>query len=91
MGGRRTASRRPLPACRSGDDGRELGCLLGQQRQGFAALAGAQLGQHAALNDAKKVAMAQALYNDKKNSIADICKTLRISRSTLYRYITASR
>jgi DNA invertase Pin-like site-specific DNA recombinase len=45
----------------------------------------------AALNDAKKVAMAQALYNDKKNSIADICKTLRISRSTLYRYITASR
>jgi DNA invertase Pin-like site-specific DNA recombinase len=45
----------------------------------------------AALNDAKKVAMAQALYNDKKNSIADICKTLRVSRSTLYRYITASR
>jgi DNA invertase Pin-like site-specific DNA recombinase len=45
----------------------------------------------AALNDAKKVAMAQALYNDKKNSIADICKTLRISRSTLYRYITACR
>ena len=31
----------------------------------------------AALNDAKKVAMAQALYNDKKNSIPDICKTLR--------------
>jgi DNA invertase Pin-like site-specific DNA recombinase len=45
----------------------------------------------AALSDAKKVAMAQALYNDKKNSIADICKTLRVSRSTLYRYITASR
>jgi DNA invertase Pin-like site-specific DNA recombinase len=45
----------------------------------------------AALNDAKKVAMAQALYNDKKNSITDICKTLRVSRSTLYRYITASR
>ena len=39
----------------------------------------------AALNDAKKVAMAQALYNDKKNSIPDICKTLRVSRSTLYR------
>jgi predicted transcriptional regulator YheO len=32
-----------------------------------------------------------ALYNDKKNSIADICKSLRVSRSTLYRYITASR
>ena len=35
----------------------------------------------------KKVAMAQALYNDKNNSIAEICKTLNISRSTLYRYI----
>jgi DNA invertase Pin-like site-specific DNA recombinase len=35
----------------------------------------------------KKVAMAQALYNDKTNPIAEICKTLTISRSTLYRYI----
>src|SRR3712207_3787565 len=35
----------------------------------------------------KKKAMAQALYNDPKNSIADICKTLNISRATLYRYI----
>ncbi len=34
-----------------------------------------------------KVAMAQALYNDPTNSIADICKTLNISRATLYRYI----
>ncbi len=41
----------------------------------------------AALNTPKKVAMAQALYNDKSNSIADICKTLRVSRATLYRYI----
>jgi len=41
----------------------------------------------AALNDPRKVAMAQALYSDKTNSIADICRTLRISRSTLYRYI----
>ena len=31
--------------------------------------------------------MTQALYNDKTNSIADICRTLRISRATLYRYI----
>src|SRR3954452_548255 len=45
----------------------------------------------AALNDAKKVAMAQALYNDKNNSIADICKTLRVSRSTLYRYVQVKR
>src|ERR687896_150853 len=35
----------------------------------------------------KKTAMAQALYNDKENSIDEICKTLNISRTTLYRYI----
>jgi ACT domain-containing protein len=43
------------------------------------------------LSDTKKVAMAQALYDDRANSIADICKSLRISRSTLYRYIQARR
>src|SRR5205809_1608699 len=41
----------------------------------------------ATLNTSKKVAIAQALYNDKTNSIDDICKTLNISRATLYRYI----
>ena len=40
-----------------------------------------------ALNDDKKVAMAQALYTDKRNTIADICATLRVSRATLYRYL----
>src|SRR5712691_6418776 len=35
----------------------------------------------------KKASIAQALYNDQNNSIADICKTLNISRATLYRYI----
>ncbi len=35
----------------------------------------------------KKVAMAQELYEDKDNSIDEICKTLNISRATLYRYI----
>jgi DNA invertase Pin-like site-specific DNA recombinase len=39
------------------------------------------------LNTSKKVAIAQALYNDKTNSIDDICKTLNISRATLYRYV----
>lgn len=34
-----------------------------------------------------KVAMAQKLYADKTNSIVDICKTLNISRATLYRYV----
>lgn len=41
----------------------------------------------AALNTAKKVEMAQRLYEDKSNSIVDICATLRVSRSTLYRYL----
>ncbi len=45
----------------------------------------------AALSDARKVAIAQALYDDKKNSIDDICKTLHVSRSTLYRYIRGKR
>ena len=43
------------------------------------------------LNTPKKVALAQSLYDDKENSIDDICKTLNISRSTLYRYINAGK
>ncbi|MBV8891682.1 MAG: helix-turn-helix domain-containing protein [Acidobacteria bacterium] len=30
---------------------------------------------------------ARLLYADKSNSIAEICKTLHISRATLYRYV----
>ena len=48
---------------------------------------GRQGGRPRAL-DARKAQIAQALYQDKSNSIADICRTLRISRATLYRYIT---
>ncbi len=44
-------------------------------------------GRPKALNNPKKVQMAQTLYNDKDNSIEEICKTLQISRATLYRYI----
>jgi DNA invertase Pin-like site-specific DNA recombinase len=33
------------------------------------------------------VTMARKLYADKTNTIRDICKTLNISRATLYRYI----
>jgi predicted DNA-binding transcriptional regulator AlpA len=43
------------------------------------------------LADAKKVAVAQSLYNDKRLSIAEICKTLRVSRATLYRYVNVKR
>jgi len=37
--------------------------------------------------DAKKVAMAQALYKEGTHSITDICETLGVSRATLYRVI----
>ena len=36
---------------------------------------------------ARQVAMAKSLYADRSNSVADICKTLGISRSSFYRYI----
>jgi DNA invertase Pin-like site-specific DNA recombinase len=39
------------------------------------------------LNTPKKVALAQSLYDNKNNTIDEICKTLNISRATLYRYI----
>ena len=42
-------------------------------------------------DDPKKVALAQALYNDRTHSIADICNSLRVSRSTLYRYVKTGR
>src|SRR5947209_7735286 len=47
-------------------------------------------GRPKALND-KKASIALALYKDKNNSIADICKTLNISRATLYRYINIGK
>jgi DNA invertase Pin-like site-specific DNA recombinase len=36
-----------------------------------------------------RVTMARKLYADKTNTIPDICKTLNISRATLYRYLKA--
>ncbi len=35
----------------------------------------------------KKVEMAKQLYADKSNSVEEICKTLGISRMTLWRYV----
>jgi DNA invertase Pin-like site-specific DNA recombinase len=35
----------------------------------------------------RRLSIAQALYNNKQNSIADICQTLKISKATLYRSI----
>lgn len=34
-----------------------------------------------------RVQMAQAMHTDKRMAIHDICQTLRISRSTFYRYL----
>lgn len=39
------------------------------------------------LDDPKKIAILRQLYDDKQHSIAEICRTLRVSRATLYRYL----
>jgi DNA invertase Pin-like site-specific DNA recombinase len=38
----------------------------------------------------RQVAMARALYADNSHSVQDICKTLTIGRTTLYRYLKAT-
>ncbi len=43
-------------------------------------------GRRKALSD-RQVAMARKLYADKSNTIADICRTLGVSRATLYRAV----
>ncbi len=52
-----------------------------------AARARGKLGGRPKALDPKKVVRAQALYDDKSNSISEICRTLKISRATLYRSI----
>ncbi len=44
-------------------------------------------GRPPTLATSKKVALARQLYADKTNEVKDICKTLNISKSTLYRYV----
>lgn len=39
--------------------------------------------------DARKVALAQSLYTNRQYSPREICATLKISRTTLYRYLPA--
>jgi DNA invertase Pin-like site-specific DNA recombinase len=39
--------------------------------------------------DARKLALAQALYQDRQRSPKEICATLQVSRTTLYRYLSA--
>ncbi|MGE5763311.1 MAG: recombinase family protein [Mycobacterium leprae] len=54
-----------------------------------AARARGRKGGHPRALDERKAAIAQALYDDKRHTIADICRTLRVSRATLYRYLKA--
>ena len=48
---------------------------------------GRQGGRPKKLDTARKIAMAQSLYDDERHSIADICQMLGVSRATLYRAI----
>jgi len=41
----------------------------------------------AAFMDPGKLAMARRLHADKRNSVGDICRTLGVSKATLYRYL----
>lgn len=52
-----------------------------------AARARGRLGGRPKLMDSRKVTMAKALFNDKNTTIKEICKTLGVSRATLYRYL----
>ncbi|MBS1590337.1 MAG: Hin recombinase, partial [Bacteroidetes bacterium] len=37
--------------------------------------------------DNRKIIMAKTLHQDNNNSIADICETLGIKKTTLYKYL----
>ena len=45
-------------------------------------------GRPKAFADPAKLRMAQTLFANRQNSIPSICKTLGVSRSTLYRYLS---
>ncbi len=49
---------------------------------------GRKRGRRRAMDD-KKVAMAVSLLKNPQTSVAEVCKTLKISRATLYRYLPA--
>ena len=44
-------------------------------------------GRPQVIDDPNTVALARRLWEDKQNTIKQICQTLRVSRSTLYRYL----
>lgn len=56
-----------------------------------AARARGRLGGRPKALDTKKQQIAKTLYQDKSNSVKQICETLKISRSTLYKYLEESK
>ncbi len=55
-----------------------------------AARARGRVGGRPKAMDEKKIRQAKALMADKENSITDICKTLKIGKTTLYKYLKPS-
>src|SRR5688500_6406450 len=66
------------------------GLVRGRTHAGLAAARarGRSGGRPKKLADPKKLALAQRLYADGQTDVATICKTLGISRATLYRSVT---
>jgi len=52
-----------------------------------AARARGRRGGRPSVMDERKINMAKAMLKDKNNSIPDICRTLGLSRATLYRHV----
>ena len=70
----------------------ERDLLRERTRAGLAAArARGRKGGRPRVMDARKVAMAVALYRDAKHTPQAICAALRISKTTLYRYLAAAR
>lgn len=70
----------------------ERDLLRERTRAGLAAArARGRKGGRPRVMDARKVAMALALHGEARHTAADICAALRISKTTLYRYLAAAR
>lgn len=52
-----------------------------------AARARGRKGGRPRLLDKKKIEIAKSLFKDTRNSVKDICETLKVSKATLYRYL----
>ncbi len=56
-----------------------------------AARARGHMGGRPKVGETETKRMARKLYADKSNTVKDICKSLRISKATLYRYVHENR